>query len=62
METHQAAVNVGDNIMICRLVLLDTISNIPVFKLKEGQSILKSSKLKLENCLQYVYILNIFHF
>ena len=51
METHQATVVEGGNIMVCRLMLLDTISNIPVFKLKEGQSILKSSKLNLENCL-----------
>ena len=42
--------------MVCRLVRLDTIMNVPVFRLQQDKSVLKPSRIGLQNCLQYVSI------
>ena len=55
-QTHQTVVTEGSCIMMCRLKLLDTIASIPVLRLQLGKSVLKGSKVPLNNCLEYVFL------
>ena len=52
-EIHQAVLQEGSFLMVCRLALLDTIQDIPVFKLKQGKSVLKQSRMDIADCLGY---------
>ena len=50
-ETHQAILKEGSVIMVCRLAILDTIQDIPIFKLQQGKSVLKQSRMDIADCL-----------
>ena len=58
-ETHQVVLQEGSFLMVCRLALLDTIQDIPVFKLKQGKSVLKQSRMAIADCLGYSSTLNL---
>ena len=55
-ETHQAVLQEGSVLMVCRLAILDTIQDVPVFKLQQGKSVLKQSRMDIANCLGYSII------
>ena len=55
-ETHQAILEEGSVLMVCRLAILDTIQDIPVFKLQLGKSVLKQSRMEIADCLKYSFI------
>ena len=52
-DTNATALQMNCVVLICRFALYDTIEGIPVFGLKPGKSIIKSSKLPLENCPEF---------
>ena len=55
-ETHQTVLKEGSVLMVCRLAILDTIQDIPVFKLQPGKSVLKQSRMDIADCLGYLTI------
>ena len=55
-ETHQTVLKEGSVLMVCRLAILDTIQDIPVFKLQPGKSVLKQSRMDIADCLGYLSI------